>query len=342
MSKMSNIYKESMQQMKFSEGFDQATISKMIAAAKIKPSKTLLRALCGVAAAAAVTAAIIVGNRLVSDPRHSGISLGQQTEPLNVTAVLSVRETILERQEYGAVRLSTRSAGEIRELAASVGISECETVSCYEDEEYFYFFYPDGTVAGVMATYLRDNPDADIGQVCLSEDEAVALAEAALLKYCDSYTEETADRFLAEAWNAEADGVPHYPEWRITFTERTASGIVRNTVNVEIDTGGRVAAVFFGMHSGISDEELEDKQYISKEDAVLIALWQLQSEGREVDLARFSVTATLIEHEGKVVWTLHFEENEDADGGYAYAWRQHYWVILDAGTGEWIRTDVGR
>jgi len=340
---MSNIYKEAMQRMQFSAAFDQTAISKMTAAARKKPPKAVIRALCGAAAAAAVVAAVVIGSRLISGQRHSGLPAGPQTTPADTAAPLSAREVIMDRQEYGVVRLSTRSAGDIRALAAGAGIPDAEAVSCYEDEAYFYFFYPDGTVAGIMATYLKDDTfGADTEQVRLSEDEAIALAVAALLKYCGSYTEDTADRFTVEAWHADADGIPHYPEWRVTFTERTANGIVRNVVQVEIDTAGRVAAVFFGIRSDVSDEELEGRQYISQEDAVTIAVEQLRSEGRDVDLSRFTVTATLTEHAGNVTWRLYFEEIENADSGYAHGWRQCYWVVLNAVTGEWISTSVGR
>ena len=145
-----------------------------------------------------------------------------------------------------------------------------------------------------------------------------------------------------ETHNADADGIPHYPEWRITFTEYTPGGIIRNTVSVEIDTAGRVAAVLFGTRSDIPDEELDEAAYIPEETAVSLALAQLRAEGYDVDLEHFTVEAILSENKGSVNWVLTFLEIENADGGYALAWQQAYWVVLDASTGECLRTSVGR
>jgi hypothetical protein len=222
--------------------------------------------------------------------------------------------------------------------------SEAADVMCYEDEEYVYFFCYDGTVAGVMAAYLYDG-DSDRENdpwVLLSEDEAVALAKSALLKFCDNYTEETADRFTVEADHTEAGNIPHYPEWRISFTEYSAGGIRRNTASVEIDTAGRVAAVFFGHRSDLSDEELDEVEYISEETAVSLALDQLKAKGYEVDLEHFTVKAALGENNELVSWVLKFEEIKGADGSYARPWQQAYFITLDARTGDCIRMSVGR
>lgn len=350
---MSNPYKRSMQRMEFDEEFNQNTISKMTAALKKRQSRNK-KAFCGAVAAGILA----IGTAVIFIHRHGAFPLETRPYETGSPAVenepdeahesdvsLSVQERIVKRQEYGAVGPSARSAEDIRSLAKIAGVpdDEAERVRCYEDEAYVYFFYEDGTAAGIMAEYLTGDSSEEVRPfVKLPEDEAVALAESALMKYCGSYTQETAERFTAEAWNAGADSVPHYPEWRITFTERTAGGIRRNTVSVEIDMSGRVAAVFFGVRSGVPDGELEEGAYVSEETAVSLALAQFRHEGREVDVEHFTVTAEMVEHEGSAAWVLRFEEMKNADGGYAFAWRQIYWMTLDANTGEWISTDVAR
>lgn len=359
---MSNIYKESMQQLKFSCDFDKKAIAVMIEATR-KKSNYKIKFLYAAAAVALAIAGLILGLHAIlynQEPAyHSEIDTSpknyqvdestQKTSiPTNQNILLTTQESIITNREFGLVRLSTRAVEEIEDIAKLAGVIDAgpEKVSCYEDETYIYFFYEDGTVAGIMASYLIDNPiesDPAINKnwVRLSEDEAIALAKSALLKYCQTYTEVTAERFTIEARGEKSD-VPHHPDWRITFTEHTASGIQRNTVTVEIDMLGNVATIFFGLRSDISDQELENREYITVETATSLALDQLKMEGREVNLNRFTVTAKMVEHEGSVACVLVFKEIENADGEYVFGWRQVYWVILDASTGEWIRTGVSR
>lgn len=265
---------------------------------------------------------------------------------------LTVQERIVNAQEFSTVSPSVRSSAEVKTLMQLAGVpdEEADKVQCYEDERYFYFFYDDGTAAGIMAAYLNDDtfdPDATWSRVRLSEDEAIARASAALLKYDTSYTKDTAERFAVKTLHADADDVPHYPEWSITFAEYTHSGILRNTVVVDIDMYGNVAAVFFGIRSDVTDEQLEQNVYIPEEIAVSLALEQFKKEERDVDLEHFTVTATLVENNGvknngTVEWVLFFEEIADENGKYLNAWRQCYWMLLDAVSGEWIITSVSR
>lgn len=267
--------------------------------------------------------------------------------PSPIKVQLTVQERVVKEQEYGTVSLSMRSLAEVQALMQLTGVpdEEVDKVHCYEDERYVYFFYGDGTVAGIMASYLNDNtfdPDTVWSKVHLSEDEAIAIAKETLLKYCDTYSEDTAERFTVEAWNADADDIPHYPEWSITFKEHTQNGICRNTILVEIDMYGKIATVLFGVRSNVSDEQLEQNVYISEETAISLALAQFKKEERGVDLEHFSVTATLVEHNGTVEWVLFFEEIADEEGKYLFGWKQSYWMLLDAVSGEWIRTDISR
>lgn len=359
---MSNIYKESIQQVKFSNDFDKKTIAMMSEVIRKQPKKKL-KFVYTAAAAVLVTAVLIFGVHTIINKQqptyHSEVNTApsnhqidecsQKTStPSEPTMLLTAQESIIKSKEFGVVSLSTRSVDEIEDIAKLAGVMDVssEEVNCYEDETYIYFFYEDGRVAGIMASYMIDNPsegDPAVNKnwVRLSEDEAITLAKSTLLKYCESYTEDTAERFTIEA-SGEKSNVPHHPDWRITFTEHTASGILRNVVTVDIDMFGNVATVFFGLRSDISDHELENREYITVERATSIALEQLRIEGREVDLEHFTVDANMVEHEGSVAWVLVFKEIEDADGEYMHGWRQVYWVVLDASTGDWIRTDFSR
>ena len=264
-----------------------------------------------------------------------------------ITEPLTAQERVIKANEYGVVTLSKRSPTDIKMLMNHAGITDknSEQIQCYEDERYLYYFNDDGTAVGVMATYLYDStfdPETVWSRVNLSEEEAIALAKTALLKYCDSYTDDTADRFKIEAWNADEDDIPHFPEWHLTFSEYTPSGICRNTIIVEIDMYGKVAAVLFGLRSHFADEYLEQNEFISKESAIAIALEQFKKEERDVDLKHFTVTANLHEFKGKVSWRLVFEEIANENGEYLNFWRRCYQMVLDAISGEWIRTDTSR
>ena len=197
---MSNLYQKSMQQIRFSEEFDNNTISKMKAAAKNRRPKNRIKVLCGVAAVAAAAGIVWFICQHAALPLETPINdvdavavESASPESAESVALLSAQEKIIEQQEYGVVSLSTQSAEIIQSIAKRAGIADDEAadVSCYEDDEYYYFFYPDGTVAGVMAAD-GDTDEEDEPWVKLSEDEAVALAKSVLLKYCDSYTEDTA------------------------------------------------------------------------------------------------------------------------------------------------------
>lgn len=259
---------------------------------------------------------------------------------------LTVKERVIEANEYGVVTLCTRSFTDVNMLMKQAGIPDEKTdqVQCYEDEKYLYFFNEDGTAAGVMAAYMNDStfdPETIWRKVHLSEEDAIGLAKKALPKYCSSYTEETADRFKIETWYADADEITHLP-WRLTFSEYTPSGIRRNTILVEIDMYGNVATILFGLRSNFTDEQLEQNKYISKESAIAFALEQFKKEERDVDLEHFTVTADLFEDKGKVNWMLDFKEIADESGEYMNGWRQCYWMVLDAITGEWISTSISR
>ena len=363
---MSNIYKKSMEQMKFSEEFNKNTIMKM-SAVKNRQSNSETKVLRTVSVAA-VLVIVAIGSvfwiQHTVNQNHSALPLVENTNnplivvespvytvaPTESIVLLSTKDKIIEQQEYGVVSLCVRRTENIQTIAKSLGVTDSRdlTLDCYEDDQYIYFFSEDGAVAGVMASYLIDNPseyDPAINKnwVRLSEDEAVALARSAVLKYCDNYTEDTSERFTVKVWGEKSD-VPHYPDWRITFTEHTASGIQRNTITVNIDMLGNVATVFFGLRSDVSDEELEKSEYISEETAISLALDQLKIEGYEVGFEHYTVTANMVEVEGSVSWVLAFELMKNADGEYIkpLPWKRAYWAVLNASTGEWIRTSVSR
>lgn len=259
--------------------------------------------------------------------------------------MITTRERIVKKKEYGVVNLSKRSSSEISTLIHLGGVTfdKSQEVKCYEDEKNIYFFYEDGTVAGVMAAYLNDPtyaPDALWSVKSLSEEEAVVLAKKALLKYYEYYTSETAERFISETWHDDEDDAQHYPEWRITFREYTESGICRNTVEVDIDIYGNIAEVFFGIRSNVSDKELLDNKYITEENAISCALAQFAREKLDVDLEHFQVRTNLKERKGSVVWEIYFEEVEK--NGYKQEYQQFYWMTLEAVSGNWISTDIGR
>lgn len=304
------------------------------------------------AALAIIGIGIAIGHFFLDNPQN--LIIAENTSAVSTSAPkstigepLTVQERVIEANEYGVVTLSMRSSADVKMLMEQAGIPDENTdqVQCYEDEKYLYFFNDDGTAAGVMATYMSDStfdPETIWDKVHLSEEDAIGLAKRALLKYCDSYTDETADRFKIETWNADEDDIPHFPEWRLTFSEYTQSGICRNTILVEIDMYGNVAAILFGLRSNFTDEQLEKNVYISKESAIAFALEQFKKEERDVDLKHFTVTANLLENKGKVNWMLFFEEIADESGEYVNGWRQCYWMVLDAISGEWIRTDTSR
>ncbi len=268
--------------------------------------------------------------------------------PTESAVLRSTKDKIIEQQVYGVVNLCARPSEEIQAIAMRVGVSNSygSTYDCFEDDQYIYVFSEGGAIAGVMASYLIDNPGEydpaiNMNWVRLSENEAVTLARAAVLKFCDSYTEETSESYTVSARGENSD-VPHYPDWRVTFTEQVVSGIRRNTITVEIDMLGNVAAVFFGSRSDVTDEELENNEYISEDAAISLALNHFAQENREVDLEHFTVTTAMVEHDGSVVWTMRFEEIENSDGGYKNSWKQVYWTVINATTGEWISSDVTR
>lgn len=360
---MSNLYKKSMEQMKFSKEFNKNTISKMATVTRSKQSKNKVKVLRVISVAAAVMVivfgGIFVGHQTAkqnnavlplenqtSDPSIAIESPKNMIAPTEANLLLSAKEKIVKQQEYGVVSLCARPTVEIQTLAKrAVANVEATEVSCYEDEQYIYFFSENGAVAGIMAKYMADESNdypLYTDWVKLSEENAIALAKSALIKYCESYTEDTADRFSVETWYADAGNVQHYIDWRINFKEYTPNGIQRNTIIVEIDTMGNVATIFFGNRSDVSDHELENSEYISEETAILHALDQFKKEGREVDLDHFTVTSDMMEHEGTVVWHLYFEELNNTDGGYAKGRKQIYWMILSANTGEWISTSFAR
>ena len=357
---MSNLYKNSMEQMKFSDEFNKNTIMKM-SAVRNSQSKSKIKVLRAVTVAAAVAIIVIgavLGRHYTTNQNNSVLPLAENTNrpaivvenPQNTVAptesivLLSTKDMIIKKQEYGVVSLCTRPVDEIQTLIKrSVSKDDIKDVSCYEDEEYIYFFSENGKVAGITAKYVTtEQNDEDFhlyeDWVHLSEEEAIAVAKSSLLKYSDNYTEDTADRFTIETWYADAGSVKHYINWRITFTEHTASGIQRNYTRVEIDIMGNMATIFFGLRSDISDDELEKGKYIFEEKAISLALDQLKVEGYKVDLDHYTVTSNMVEVEGSVSWVLKFVEMKNADGGYAKSWKQGYIVVLNANNGEWIRT----
>lgn len=275
-----------------------------------------------------------------------GISTLLPIDPDNGdTSNITTQDKIIDSQEYGVVSLSSRSSTEITELALSLNIpsSEVENVSEYEDEKYIYLFYEDGTVAGIIATYLNDDtidPSTLWSKISLSEEDAIALAKEALLKYCDDYTEETASLFSIQVTYLDENS---YPVWQITFTEYTEDGsIQRNILNVRIDGYGNVAEVSFGKRSSVNDDELTQTEYITEENAVSLAIDQLEMNGYEVDTQDYEVIAQKVEIKGVVTWKLTFEEKADENGEYQYPWQQVYYVTLSAVSGELISIDIGR
>ena len=246
-----------------------------------------------------------------------------------------IKNRIITQQEFGVVSLSTRSPAEVNNLALMTGVplEKTNEVVCYEDDMYIYYFYDDGTSAGIMAKYLIDS-DYDPAFVWqeqqLLEEDALVLAKIALLKYCESYTEETEDRFKVEIWHAEENGLNHYPEWRLIFTEYTPSGIRRNFLSVGIDAYGNVAEVTFGIRSDFTDEELDAIETIDREQAVSIAIEQLEKEGQIIKIEDFVVTSELFDFKETLWWDITFDEKTKIAGEFP----RSYGYSINAVTGE--------
>ena len=179
----------------------------------------------------------------------------------------------------------------------------------YDATEY------DGEIVGITKKYSEVDAEWKAeGYVELTKDQAIQKVAEMLNKTCMHYSSQDKKRFQIEASGPDEyfdPAVEQSPVWYVTIKEYTPSGIRRGYYDGSIGMSGDVEALYFGISSNISDEELDKQKYMAKENAIAKAKQAVEEKYGAIDDDIYEVkVAERYERGNKVSWKIIFAPKE--------------------------------
>ncbi len=293
----------------------------------------IIRAVIAVTAGIIVMAATVLVFRNINGTTY----IIRQIAPA-VSHHETMQQRILRQREYGMVSLSTRP-GVLETImdASALHKDEADNVALYKDENQFYLFQKDGSLAGISTAYTLEPgfiPPEDCSPEVLCKEEAIAAAEDAILKYCEYYALAEKERYRITACELpERDSTNLYPVWRLVFSEYNEAGARLGSIIAELDKWGNVSHISFGVQSMLTDEQLARCVYITADRVERQAVKALSASCPEVDPLDYRMTGSISEFGSNVIWECAFMPKSPKLGS---GWVEGYIVTVNSDTGKTI------